>query len=472
MKKVCYSGVIAKVYEGGLAEELGIEAGDKILRINGQDLKDIIDLSFAFADEDIELLLERKNGEQEWIEFDKEYDEELGVAFESAVFDGIRRCANRCWFCFVDQIAPNMRQSLSVKDDDYRMSFLYGNFVTLTNLTQADLTRIERLHLSPLFVSVHTTNGDLRAKMLQNKNAGRIMQQLNQLIEIGVDFHTQIVLCPGINDGPVLEQTIRDLAQLQPAALSLAVVPVGLTRHRGKCYPLTKFSKEQAEQVIDQVAKWQRQNRLKTGNSFVYLGDEFYFLAGRPLPQTEEYDGFPQLENGVGLTRNFLNEWENAAVSDVLVYEEPLVLDVVCGKSAGPVLEACFADLAAEGLRVRVVGVENHFFGPDITVSGLLTGQDILNALHTLKSKGDGVILPGAALRTGEDVFLDDMKLGDLERRLGVPVKVAHTGAELKQFLLCWPGQHGKASGAREAYTWQGNAGYNQIKRETGDDIE
>ncbi|MBP2633446.1 MAG: hypothetical protein H6Q70_4074, partial [Firmicutes bacterium] len=420
----CY-GVVANVYKDSLAAEIGLEIGDKIIEVNGQKLTDIIDLSFAFAEEEIELLIETKDGEREIIEFDKEYDEELGVEFESAVFDGINRCYNKCWFCFVDQIAPNMRQSLSVKDDDYRMSFLYGNFVTLTNMKDEDFIRIKKLHLSPLYISVHTTNGELRAKMLHNKSAANIMGDFERLKEADVEFHTQIVLCPGINDGKILEKTLEDLTAFKPTVLSVAIVPVGLTKYRDKCYPLEMFTKEQANDVIDMVEKWQKINRTKDKNNFIYLGDEFYFLASRPIPAYDHYDGFPQLENGIGLTRKFISEWEEA---DIIcnAYQQPIYLNVICGKSAALILQPLINDLGIPNLFIKLVAVENRFFGKDITVTGLLTGQDILHALNELQGDCSGVIIPGVALRSGEDVFLDDYSLNDLKKELNINVQVAN----------------------------------------------
>lgn len=458
-----YSGIVSRIHVDSIAEEIGLAIGDKILEINGQALTDIIDLSFAFAEEEIELLVEKKNGEQELIGFDKEYDEELGVEFESAVFDGIQRCGNKCWFCFVDQVAPGMRSSLSVKDDDYRMSFLYGNFVTLTNLRQKDLDRIKRLHLSPLFVSVHATDGDLRARMLQNKRAANIMEQLELLRQAEIKIHTQIVLCPGINDGKVLEKTLRDLIALRPMTLSLAIVPVGLTRYRKDCYPLRKFTAAEAADIIDMVEPWQHLNREKTGEAFVYLGDEFYFLAGRELPAYEDYDGFPQLENGIGLTRNFIAEWES--VEDIVCHvpKERIYLDIVCGKSAEKVIKFLIERIEIPNVSVRVVAVENVFFGEDITVTGLLTGQDIVKALKPLDGARTGVIIPGVALRAGEEIFLDDYRLGDLQKELDARIVTAHSGSDLKKLLLSWNDNSLVEDGARQqTYTWQSNCAYSK----------
>ena len=461
MEDLQYSGIIAGIHKESIAEEIGLEIGDKIVEINGQKLKDIIDLSFAMAEEEIELLIEKQDGAQEIIEFDKEYDEELGVEFESAVFDGIRRCGNKCWFCFVDQIAPGMRPSLSVKDDDYRMSFLYGNFVTLTNIREEDFARIHRLHLSPLFVSVHTTDGELRKKMLNNKRADQIMSQLQRLCDMEVEFHSQIVLCPGINDGKILEKTIEDLMSMQPMALTLAIVPVGLTRYRDQCYSLRKFTKEEAGNVIDQVAKWQKKNIAKSGKSFVYLGDEFYFIAGRPLPSYEHYDMFPQLENGIGITRNFIAEWEESVNNICNPYKQPIYLDIVCGKSAGKILQSMVDELQIKNLFVRIVVVENRFFGEDITVTGLLTGQDILEKLKTIGGKRTGVIIPGTALRSGEQIFLDDVYLCDLEKELATHIKVAYDGAELKDLLCNWYDEP-EVMKDELTYTWQSNCAYSK----------
>ncbi|NLP41098.1 MAG: DUF512 domain-containing protein [Veillonellaceae bacterium] len=431
------SGVIAHISPESIASELGLMPGDKILAVNGQAVTDLIDLSFAFADEDIELLVERLSGQQEIFEIEKDYDEDMGIEFESAVFDGVRRCANKCIFCFVDQMAPDMRQSLYVKDDDYRLSFLYGNFVTLTNLTQKDIDRIRRLHLSPLYVSVHATDGQVRARMLNNKRAGDIMGQLKALTEFGVEIHTQVVLCPGENDGEILEKTFSNLYSLHPSVLSLAIVPVGLTKFRDNCHPLRGFTQEESIKIIDMVSAWQQQCRQKDGNSFVYLSDEFYLAAGCPIPEYEFYDGFPQLENGIGLVRSFLAEWQEADfIQDG--YKEPTYLDVICGVSAEKVLRPLIDDLKVANLNVRLIPVQNQFFGEAITVTGLLTAQDILDKLKSLPGKRTGIILPGVALRKGEDIFLDDKNPEYIADGLDVPVKVAYSASDLVRLLTAW----------------------------------
>ncbi len=434
---LAYSGIVSKVMPGSIADEIGLKEGDRLLAVDGQNIRDIIDLSFALADDFVELLIEKKNGEQEVFEIEKEYDEDLGIEFESAVFDGVRRCANKCIFCFVDQMAPGMRESLYVKDDDYRLSFLYGNFVTLTNLGPNDIKRINQLHLSPLYISIHTTNGALREKMLNNKFAGKIMDQLNTLIANGVEMHTQIVLCPNINDGDELEKTINDLYALHPNVLSMAIVPVGLSRFREDCYELEVFTPDKAIAVIEKVNKWQEKCRKDSGTSFVYLSDEFYLAANRPIPAYEMYDGFPQLENGIGLVRNFLAEWQEESII-TQGYSEPHHLDVVCGVSAHKILGPLLEDIKIPNLTIRVLSVENIFFGTDITVSGLLTGQDIISTLNQAGGVRTGVIIPGASLKKGESIFLDNMTCDQLENRLEAPVRAAYGAKDLRELLQAW----------------------------------
>lgn len=431
------SGVIAQVRANSIAAEMGVTTGDKLLAVNGQQLQDIIDLSFALADEFVELLIEKPNGMEETLEIEKDYNEELGIEFESAVFDGVRRCANRCIFCFVDQMPPNMRESLYIKDDDYRLSFLYGNFVTLTNLLPKDMKRIHQLHLSPLYISVHTTNGDLRRKMLGNQRASDILKQMNQLIAGGIQFHTQVVLCPGINDDLELERTFRDLFAMHENVLSMAIVPVGLSRHRDQCYSLQKFTQQQAAEVIENVHSWQAECRAKLENSFVYLADEFYIIAGYPIPEYEAYDDFPQLENGIGLIRDFISQWhEIVPVADG--YQQALSIDVICGVSAVVVLQTLVNEVNIPNLTVRLLPVSNHFFGSNITVSGLLTGQDIIDALAKKSQTRTGIIIPGVSLRKGENIFLDDKTVEDIEKSCGCAVRIAHNGAELHQLLQEW----------------------------------
>lgn len=453
-----YPGIILRVLQGSIAEELELVPGDKILSVNNMPLRDIIDFSFAMADEEIEILVEHADGEQELIEFDKDYDEDFGVEFEHAVFDGIRECANHCYFCFVDMIAPDMRHSLSVKDDDYRLSFLYGNFVTLTNMGPADFSRIERFHLSPLYVSVQCTNPVLRAEMLRYKGAADILGQLAKLEQAGAEYHTQVVLCYGLNDGAELERTIRDITARRPYALSLAIVPVGLTKHRSDPFPLVQFDREGAARVIDEVERWQKEIRAEEGRTFIYLGDEFYFLAGREVPPAEMYDGFPQLDNGIGLTRNFIEEWSSMDPPSGKV-NQPAKLAVISGTAVAPVMEQLAREIDPDGVRIRVLAVENIHFGATVNVSGLLTGYDIIQALRGISDQVEGVLIPSAALREGEDVFLDDISLDDMRASFpGLRIEPVATGRDYREALSDWTHYHReRISGG---YTWQSNAGY------------
>ncbi len=430
-------GNICRVQAGSIAAGLGIVPGDALLAVNGKSVRDIIDLSFALADEYVELLVARQNGEEELFAVEKDYDQDLGLEFASAVFDRIRPCANKCVFCFVDQMPPGMRESLYVKDDDYRLSFLYGNFITLTNVGPRDLARIRRLHLSPLYVSVHATDSAVRTALLGNPRAAAIMDNLRDLTDSGIDPHTQVVLCPGLNDGQILERTIADLYALAPGVLSLAIVPVGLTRHRENCRPLRGFTPAEAENVIAAVAAWQSRCREETGSSFVYLADEFYLACGHEIPDYDNYDDFPQLENGVGIVRTFLAEWAETTVK-ATGYKAPLNIDVVCGKSAAAILGPLLDGFVIPNLAVRLIAVENAFFGPDVTVTGLLTGADIAAALQKQTGPRAGVIIPGVALRKGENIFLDGLTPEDLARTLGKPVRVAHFAADLKGLLAAW----------------------------------
>ena len=453
-----YPGIILRVLQGSIAEELELVPGDKILSVNNMPLRDIIDFSFAMADEEIEILVEHADGEQELIEFDKDYDEDFGGEFEHAVFDGIRECANHCYFCFVDMIAPDMRHSLSVKDDDYRLSFLYGNFVTLTNMGPADFSRIERFHLSPLYVSVQCTNPVLRAEMLRYKGAADILGQLAKLEQAGAEYHTQVVLCYGLNDGAELERTIRDITARRPYALSLAIVPVGLTKHRSDPFPLVQFDREGAARVIDEVERWQKEIRAEEGRTFIYLGDEFYFLAGREVPPAEMYDGFPQLDNGIGLTRNFIEEWSSMDPPSGKV-NQPAKLAVISGTAVAPVMEQLAREIDPGGVRIRVLAVENIHFGATVNVSGLLTGYDIIQALRGISDQVEGVLIPSAALREGEDVFLDDVSLDDMRASFpGLRIEPVATGRDYREALSDWTHYHReRISGG---YTWQSNAGY------------
>ena len=461
-------GKILRVKKGTIADELGLTAGDAIVSVNGQTLKDIIDLSFAFAEEDIDLVIQHADGSQETYSFSKEYDDELGVEFESAVFNGIRQCANHCYFCFVDQVPPNMRDSLYIKDDDYRLSFLYGNFITMTNMGKADFDRIRRYHLSPLYISVHTMNMELREKMLRTPLAANLLNQLASLEKADIEYHTQIVLCPGLNDGEDLDNTIQKLLKHRPYLQSLAIVPVGLTNFREGCYPLKLFDKEGAKAVVEQVEKWQKKLQAETGSTMIYLSDEFYLLSGKKIPPAENYDGFPQLDNGIGLTRNFIEDWKTAANKiEAAKFDKETNLLVISGKSIAPVFQELLDMIDVPNLNVQLVPVANEYFGTSVNVSGLLTGIDIKNAVLAAKNDKtlDGVIIPQSAVRNGEDIFLDDMTVKELEEQISLPVALALEGRDLYKLIVNWVSDT-KECQTDKLYTWQSNAGYTRLKEE------
>ena len=426
---------ISNIEENSLAQKIGLVIGDKILQVNGKKLRDIIDFSFEFAEEKIEILIEHADGSQESKTFDKDVDEELGVEFESAVFDGIKICKNHCVFCFVDMIAPNMRKTLYVKDDDYRLSFLYGNFITLTNLTDDDFKRIRNFHLSPLYISIHAMNPAVREKLMRTPLAAKIQTQLDKLDSAGVEYHTQIVLCPNLNDGDELNFTIEEILKRRPNALSLAIVPVGVTKYRRDKFPLTQFDKAGALKVIQQVEKYQRQLRGECGQTFIYLADEFYFLAELEMPPVEFYDDFPQIENGIGMTRNFIEEFraENLQVTSYKLQ----AIDIICGTSIAKVLKKIVDEEIKKNpnLDARILPVENKFFGGGVNVSGLLTGGDIIDTLKKFDRPRDKILIPATAIRFGENIFLDDVSLDDLQKIFLAQIIPISNGAEFRRVL-------------------------------------
>lgn len=427
---------MAGITPGSIAEELGLAPGDRVLEINGQPVRDIIDFRYLSADEELQVKIVNQAGEEWLLEIEKDLDEEFGLDFGENSFGATKRCHNHCVFCFVDQMAPRLRPTLYVKDDDYRLSFWQGNFITMTNLADSDLTRIITQRISPLYISIHTTNTELRQKMLNNNRAGKIMEQISRLAEAGIAMHTQNVLCPGINDGEELAGTVADLAKFWPAVCSAAVVPVGLTRYREGLYSLRTFTRQEAGLVIDQVHRWQEQFLARWDYPFIFASDEFYLQAGRPVPAAQRYADFPQTENGVGLVRLFLDEWDEVQSRLPLALVKPLKATMVTGVSAGPVLGPVVDRLnRVENLHISLNTIVNQFFGPSVTVTGLLTGSDLARAL-TGQDLGDLLILPGVMLKSDEDVFLDDMTLEQLAARLRVKIAVVEGPRELVELLL------------------------------------
>jgi cytidylate kinase len=428
-------GIVAHVAPGSLAEAIGLRPGDSLVAVNGHRLCDVIDFRFYSAEEEVEIEVDR-DGRRLTLQVQQSYGLSLNVEFVHPTFDvDIRRCLNRCEFCFVTQSPPGMRPTLYVKDDDYRYSFLYGNFITLTNLAKEDWERIAEQHLSPLYISVHATEPELRRRIL-GQGTGEaclaptdIMGQLRRLTDMGIDLHTQLVLIPGVNDGPHLDRSLEDLSALFPAVRTVALVPVGLTRyHTGPCRP---YSSEEARVVLRQVKPWRRDCRRRFGRTFVYPADEWYLMSGTPLPSAASYDSFEQLDNGVGLTRRFLDQWtrlkKRLPCQRRMAWQRTVW---VCGTLFGPTLQRIASEVAAlSGSEIEVVPVVNAFYGETVTVSGLLVGQDVLNALHG-RDLGDGVLLPRAMFDSASGATLDDLSLADISSALNVPVGVAESPRE------------------------------------------
>lgn len=427
-------GRIARVEPGGLGEQMGLRPGDMIVSINGATVRDVLDVIYGCADErgvDIEL---ERDGRR--ISVRGACDGDLGVEFEALTFDGIRRCVNRCPFCFVDQLPKGMRRALYVKDDDYRYSVLCGNFVTLTNLSDDDWVRLREQRLGPLRVSVHTTDLNLRRWMLGNPKAPDVVEQLTRLGQLHIPVHCQVVLVPGVNDGRYLERTIADLAALHLTVQSVAIVPVGRTKHAaGSGVELREFTTAECRALIERVDWWQREFRGKAGHGLVYLADDFYLRAERRVPSARSYDGFPQYENGVGMVRVLLDDWRRARSSLRRQVVGSRRATVACGTAIASVLSEITAELAeAGGPTINLMPIENSFFGPTVTVSGLLTGGDVVRALEG-RDLGETVILPRAMLDSQGELTLDDESPGSLEAMLNRPVRFAATISDLLQLL-------------------------------------
>ncbi len=413
---------------GSIAEEMGIEAGDFLLEIDQTPIEDIFDYQFLVQEEQIEVLVEKPDGEQWLLEIDKDPDEDLGIVFENGLMDEYRHCRNKCIFCFIDQMPPGMRPTLYFKDDDSRLSFLQGNYVTLTNMSDHDIDRIIRYRLSPINISFHTMNPSLRCQMLRNRFAGDALKKVQRLYDAGISMNGQIVLCKGINDGVELEYSIRELMKYLPCLESVSVVPVGLTKYREGLYPLEPFGPEDARQVLEMVHRYQKECYEAYGSHFIHASDEWYVLAGEEVPEEGRYDGYLQLENGVGMLRLFLDEFEeafaeagNRAGTDRPARE----ISIATGRLPHPYIERMARRMmeAFPWLAIHVYPIRNDFFGEKITVSGLLTGGDVLAQLKG-QPLGEALFLPENILRSGEDVFLDDFRVSDLEKALQVPINI------------------------------------------------
>jgi putative radical SAM enzyme (TIGR03279 family) len=418
---------INAVIPESIAEELGFEPGDAIASINGMKPRDLIDYQFLCADEYLELEVIDTQGKLHQVEIEKDYDEDLGLSFENALFDGLIQCNNHCPFCFIDQQPPGKRESLYFKDDDYRLSFLYGSYLTLTNLNQKEWQRIEQMRLSPLYVSVHATEPDLRIRLLKNQRAGQLLEQLNWFKERRLQIHAQVVVCPGINDGIHLERTLLDLAKFHqgevPAVISAAVVPVGLTRFRPAEDELIPVNQEKALEVIKQVQALQVKFQRKFKSHFAWLADEWFLIAQSELPPESHYEDYPQIGNGVGSIRQFIKHFLNLA-EELLPQkiDQPKQFTWVVGNAVEKAFEPLVKQLnQVENLTITLAPLRSDYWGQEITVTGLLTGQDLIDSLQN-QDLGQGILLPSLMLKHDDTKFLDDFTLEDVSQALKVPI--------------------------------------------------
>ena len=459
--------VISTVHPGSIAEEMGIEPGDRLLTMNGNEIEDIFDYRYYMEDELVVLLIEKENGEQWELEIEKEELEDLGMDFEQGLMDEYRSCHNKCIFCFIDQMPPGMRETLYFKDDDSRLSFLQGNYVTLTNMSEHDMQRIVKYHLEPINISFQTTNPELRCRMLHNRFAGDALKKVDILYQAGIEMNGQIVLCKGFNDGEELERSIRDLTKYLPFLRSVSVVPVGLSKYRDGLEPLEPFTKEDANQVLDIIYKWREKVYPEYGIHFIHASDEWYILAERELPDEEQYDGYLQLENGVGMLRLLHDEFMEALEKEEGDDKER-VMSMATGRLAYPYLLRLVQAMKDKfpNVHVNVVPIRNDFFGELITVSGLITGQDLTaqikeyqensrkhfvekisdakkfvdnigSADKNVHGLGEDLIIPCNMLRTGERVFLDDWTVEDVEQKLGMRlIPIESGGGDFVEAIL------------------------------------
>lgn len=433
--------IVKSVQEGSIAQECGFEPGDALLKINGQEIKDIFDYRFLSQDEFLVLEAKSSGGEIVEIEVEKDAEEDLGLEFENAFMDSYRSCKNKCIFCFIDQMPEGMRETLYFKDDDARLSFLQGNYVTLTNMSEEDVERIIQYHLEPINISFQTMNPKLRCEMLNNRFAGEALKKVARFAQAGISMNGQIVLCRNINDGKELDYSIEQLLKYIPLLGSVSVVPSGLTKYREGLFPLEAFTKEDALRVIHQIHGWQAHCMSAYGIHFVHASDEWYLLAGLEVPSAEVYDGYLQLDNGVGMLRLFADEFHatledlkeeivlNSSLKQLLASVSPV--SFATGKAAYGVLSQLVSELCEVVPELKVYGyqIENHFFGDNITVAGLITGGDLLKQLKG-ESLGTRLLLPESMLRANEDVFLDDMCVSELESALQVEVDIVKSSGQ------------------------------------------
>lgn len=428
-----FKNIIIDIKEGSIAEEIGLEPGDILLKVNEQEIKDIIEYMFLIADEYIEIEIQKRNGQIEVYGVEKDYDEEIGIVFENPIIDKAKSCKNKCIFCFIDQLPKNMRKTLYFKDDDSRLSFLQGNFITLTNMNDEDIEKIIKYRISPINVSIHTTNPELRKTMLNNNTAHKVYDRLKKLADAGITINGQVVLCPNVNDKENLDRTIMDLYKLYPNVQSMAIVPVGITKYRENLYPLEIFNKDSAQQTIEQVKQWQEKFLQEKGIRFAHLSDEFYIMADKSFPKYDDYEGFPQIENGVGLMVKLKYEFENY-LKELNESHIKRTISIATGKSAKKFIDCLVKDLKDKfpNITINVFEIRNLFFGETITVAGLLTATDIIEQLKDEKL-GEYLLLTESMLKTDTNIFLDDLTIEDIEEKLNVKIRI--TKNEGKDFI-------------------------------------
>ncbi|SCP95430.1 DUF512 domain-containing protein [Anaerobium acetethylicum] len=429
--------VIQKIQPGSIAEEMELAPGDRLIAINNKEIEDVFDYQYLVNDDTILLLVQKADGEEWELEIEKDYDEDLGIEFANGLMDEYKSCRNKCMFCFIDQMPEGMRETLYFKDDDSRLSFLQGNYITLTNMSDRDIDRIIEYRLSPINISFHTTNPELRCKMLNNRFAGEALKKVDRLNEAGVVMNGQIVLCKGVNDGAELDRSIRDMAKYIPNLQSVSIVPVGLTKFRDGLYPLEPFTKEDAVEVLELIHRWQKKLKEEHGMNFIHAGDEWYILAGMEVPEAETYDGYRQLENGVGMVRLLKDEVEEE-LAGLARDDRERHVSLATGVLAYDIIREILEKIQKlfPNVRVELYRIENNFFGSRITVSGLLTGGDLIEQLQG-KELGTKLLLPCNVLRSGEDVFLDDVTLEELEKALQVSTDIVKSsGHNLVRAIL------------------------------------
>ena len=429
--------IISSVAPGSIAQEMGIEPGDRLLEVNGKSPEDVFDYRYLMNEEEILVLIRKANGEEWELEIEKEYEDDLGIEFENGLMDDYRSCRNKCIFCFIDQLPKGMRSTLYFKDDDSRLSFLQGNYLTLTNMSEHDIDRIIQYKLSPINISFQTMNPELRCKMLHNRFAGEIFDKVKRLKDAGIIMNGQIVLCRGVNDGAELERSIRELTAYMPQLESVSVVPVGLTRYRDGLYPLEPFTKEDACEVLDLIHGWQEKLYKEWGNHFIHAGDEWYILAERPIPEEKTYDGYLQLENGVGMVR-LLEEEVVQTLAGMTGDDRKLHRTIATGELAAPFLRKHVESVRKKypNVDIQVFAIKNEFFGGKITVAGLITGTDLISQLKG-KDLGDRLLLTNHMLKSGEPVFLDDVTVDDVQNALQIKVSIVESsGADFVSSLI------------------------------------